>query len=115
MEVLRPVGIFRPSSVREHTVVKLIQSGDGDYLMNETRGKPTTGIRCPTLRGMGSFICPVADTAGHIGICWYYNYDYQTFFRRYNIQCFVILTGRLRVTSLTFVALTTGTLETTGQ
>ena len=26
-----------------------IQSGDDDYLMNETRRKPTTGTLCPTL------------------------------------------------------------------
>ena len=34
---------------RKDTVVKLIQSGDDDYLMNETRRTPTTGTRCPTL------------------------------------------------------------------
>ena len=32
---------------QEHTVIT-IQSGDHDYLMNETK-KPTTGTRCPTL------------------------------------------------------------------
>ena len=39
----------RPSLGREHTVIALIQSGDDDYLMNETRRKPTTATRCPTL------------------------------------------------------------------
>ena len=45
-----------------------IQSGDDDYLMNETRRKPTTGTRCPTLliSGTGSFIMSSrTDTAGH--------------------------------------------------
>ena len=39
---------------------QLMQSGDDDYLMNETRRKPSTGTRCHTLMisGMGSFICP---------------------------------------------------------
>ena len=43
--------------------VSSLDSGDDDYL-NETRRKPTTGTRCPTLliSGMGSFICPVAQT-----------------------------------------------------
>ena len=37
MEVLRPVGISgHASSGRGHTVILLIQSGDHDYLMNET-------------------------------------------------------------------------------
>ena len=34
---------------REHTVVELIQSGADDYLMNESRKKPTTRALCPTL------------------------------------------------------------------
>ena len=39
-------------------------SGDDDYLTNETRRKPTTGARCPTLSisGTGSFIGPVTQT-----------------------------------------------------
>ena len=37
---------MRPSSGREHT---LIQSGDDDYWMNETRRKPTTGRQSPSL------------------------------------------------------------------
>ena len=45
-----PCRHLRPFSGRE-----LIQSGDGDHLMNETRRKPTTGTRCPTL----SFVYPV--------------------------------------------------------
>ena len=40
---------LRPSSGRQHTVVYLIQSGDDDYLMNETRMEPTTGTRYPSL------------------------------------------------------------------
>ena len=40
---------LRPFSVRDHTVVQYIQSGDDDYLMNETRRKVTTGTRFPTL------------------------------------------------------------------
>ena len=34
---------LRPSSGREHTIVQLIQSGDDDYSMNETRRNPTSG------------------------------------------------------------------------
>ena len=49
---------LRPSSGWEHTVIYLtgIQSGDNDYLMDETRRKPTTGTQCP---GTGT------DTTGH--------------------------------------------------
>ena len=53
-----------------HTVVclVLIQSGDDDYLMNETIRKPTTGTRCPTLfdKWHGIFHMPSrTDTTGH--------------------------------------------------
>ena len=34
---------------RARTQKKLIESGDDDYLMNETRRKPTTGRQSPTL------------------------------------------------------------------
>ena len=44
-----PCRRLRPSSGGEHTVIQLIHSGDDDYLMNETRWKPTTETRCPTL------------------------------------------------------------------
>ena len=42
--------------------------GDDDYLMNETRRKPTTGTRCPTLfdKWHGIFYMPsCTDTVGH--------------------------------------------------
>ena len=58
---------LRPSSGREHTLV-LIQSGDDDYLINETMRKPTTGTRCPTLFGKWhrTFYMPShTDTVGH--------------------------------------------------
>ena len=72
---------LRPSSGREHTIVKPIQSGDDDYLMNETRRKPTTGRQSPCLfdkwygilympsriDGAGptkTFDCPVAEHWG---------------------------------------------------
>ena len=41
-----------------------MRSGD-DYLMNETRRKPSTGTQCPTnfpISVTGSFICPVTLT-----------------------------------------------------
>ena len=38
----------RPSSGREHTVISYSVRW-GWFLMNETRRKPTTGTRCPTL------------------------------------------------------------------
>ena len=44
-----PCRYLRPSSVLEHTVVLFVQSGNDDYLMNETRRKPATWTRCPTL------------------------------------------------------------------
>ena len=44
-----PCRHLRPSSGQEHTVIELIQSGDDDYLMNESRRKPTTLTQCPTL------------------------------------------------------------------
>ena len=44
-----PCRHLRPSSGREHTIVLLIQSGDDDYLMNETRRKPTTRRQSPSL------------------------------------------------------------------
>ena len=54
---------LRSSSEPEHTVVLLIQSSEDDYLMNETRRKPTTRTQCPTLFcGTGSFTCPVVQT-----------------------------------------------------
>ena len=43
-----PCRHHRPSSGPEHSH-KLIQSGDDDYLMNDTWRKPITGTRCPTL------------------------------------------------------------------
>ena len=46
----------------------LFTQGDDDYLMNETRRKPTTGARCPTLfeRWHVIFYMPSrTDTAGH--------------------------------------------------
>ena len=60
-----PCRHLSPYSGREHTV-KLIQAGDNDYLMKETRRKPTTGSLGHALlfstSGMGSFICPVTET-----------------------------------------------------
>ena len=47
-EGFTPCRHLRPSSGQEHTVVWLIHSGDDDYLMNETRKKPTTRTGCPT-------------------------------------------------------------------
>ena len=52
----------------EHTVVELLQSSDNDYLMNETRRKPTTGIQFPILLDKWHSIFYNAsrtDTAGH--------------------------------------------------
>ena len=64
----RPCRHLRPSSGREHTIVQLIQSGDDDYLMNETRRKPTTGRQSPSLsdKWHGIFYMPSRiDEAGH--------------------------------------------------
>ena len=49
--------------IRARKYSQLIQSGDNDYL-NETRRKPTTWTRCPTLfeSGTGSLICPVTQS-----------------------------------------------------
>ena len=61
-----PCRYLRPFSGREHNY-QLIQSGD-DCLMNETRRKPTTGTRCPTLFDTwhGIFYMPSrTDTVGH--------------------------------------------------
>ena len=58
-----PCRHLRPSSGREH-----IQSGDDDYLMNETRRKPTTGRQSPTLfdKWHGIFYMPSRiDEAAH--------------------------------------------------
>ena len=43
-------------------MILLIQSGDDEYLMNETRRKPNTGTRYPTRfdGGTGFCNCPVA-------------------------------------------------------
>ena len=59
-----PCRHLRPSFGREHTVYShkvLIQSSDNDYLMNETRGKPTTGHDSLLflISGTRYFICPV--------------------------------------------------------
>ena len=59
---------LRPSSGREHTIVQLIQSGDDDYLMNETRRKLTTKRQSPSLfdKWHQIFYMPGrTDTAGH--------------------------------------------------
>ena len=48
-------------------IYQLIQSGDDDYLMNETR-RPTTGMQSPSLfdKWHGIFYMPSGiDTAGH--------------------------------------------------
>ena len=47
VEVLRPVGWGHLQG--ENIQPYIFQSGDDDYLMNETRKKPTTRARCPTL------------------------------------------------------------------
>ena len=63
-----PCRHLRPSSGREHTIAELIQSGDDDYLMNETRRKPTTGRQSPSLcdKWHGIFYMPShIDEAGH--------------------------------------------------
>ena len=62
-----PCRHLRPSSGQEHTVVKVFHSGDDDYLMNETRRKPTTSHDALlfAISGTGSFICRHTDTAGH--------------------------------------------------
>ena len=63
-----PCQHLRPSSGREHTIVYLIQSGDDDYLINETRRKPTTGRQSPSLcdKWHGIFHMPSRiDEAGH--------------------------------------------------
>ena len=63
-----PCRHLRPSSGRERRVLQLIQSSDVDDLMNETRRKPTTRARCPTLsdKWHGIFYMPShTDTAGH--------------------------------------------------
>ena len=39
----------RPSTGIEHRIAQLIQSGDDDYSMNETRRTPTTGRQSPSL------------------------------------------------------------------
>ena len=60
-----PCRHLKPSSGREHTIVYLIQSGDDDYLMNETRRKPTAGRQSPSRsdKWHGIFhICPVTQT-----------------------------------------------------
>ena len=59
---------LRPSLGREHTIVYLIQSGDDDYSMEETRRKPTTGRQSLSLfdKGHGIFYMPSrTGTAGH--------------------------------------------------
>ena len=59
-----PCRHISPSLGREHTFFfSLLQSGD-DYLMNETRRKPTTGRRCPTLfdKWPGIFYMPSRRT-----------------------------------------------------
>ena len=56
---------LRPSSGREYIQsYTLIQSGDDDYLMNETRRKPTTGRQSPSLfdKWHGIFYMPIAQT-----------------------------------------------------
>ena len=63
-----PCRHLRPSSGQEHTIVQLIQSGDDDYLMNETRRKPTTGRQSRSLcdKWHGIFYIPSRiDEAGH--------------------------------------------------
>ena len=63
-----PCRHLRPSSRREHTIVELIQSGDDDYLMNESRRKPTTGRQSPSLfnKWHRIFYMPSrVDEAGH--------------------------------------------------
>ena len=63
-----PCRHLRPSSGREHMIVYLIQSSDDDYLMNETRRKPTTRRQSPSLfdKCHGIFYMPSrTDTAGH--------------------------------------------------
>ena len=56
-----PCRHLRPSSGGRTYNCITIQSADDDYLMNETRRKPTTGTRCPTLFEYRTFICPVAQ------------------------------------------------------
>ena len=48
-----------------------IQSGDGDYLMNETRRTSTTGTRCPTLSDKWHWIFYMPsriNTTGHTNL-----------------------------------------------
>ena len=72
---LTPCRHLRPSSGREHTIVQLIQSGDDDYLMNETRRKPTTRRQPPSLfdKWHGIFYMP-----SRIDEAWHNKaFDYQ--------------------------------------
>ena len=66
-----PCRDLRPSSGQEQTVAYLIRFGDDHYLMKETRRKPTTRTRCPTLFDKWHGICyrPI-PTATHSG--WTY-------------------------------------------
>ena len=66
--VLRPVGIWGHLQGENIRLYLLIQSGDDDYLMNETRRKPTTGRQPPSLfdKWHGIFYMPSRiDTAVH--------------------------------------------------
>ena len=59
--------IFR---VRTRRITYYIQSGDDEYLTNETMRKPTTGTQCPTLSdkcrtGYYIYMPNRTDTAGH--------------------------------------------------
>ena len=61
-----PCPHLRPSSGGEHTIIKLIQSGDDDYLMNDELGGNLTLGHYPTLKWYAIFYIPSrTNTAGH--------------------------------------------------
>ena len=79
-----PCRHLRPSSGREHTIVQLIQSSDDDYLMNETRRKPTTGRQSPSLFDKWHGIFYMTSRHQHVNTdcckCCYKKYKYKVGF-----------------------------------
>ena len=64
-----PCRHLRPSLGRKHTFKELIQSGDDDYMMNDTIGRNLPlghdDVLLFSISGTGSFISGRTDTAGH--------------------------------------------------
>ena len=85
---------LRPSSGREHTIVQLIQSGDDDYSMNETRKQTTIGRQSPSLfdKWHGIFYMPSrTGTAGHTSVVFHGVINVNTKAARVETMCLFIL------------------------